>query len=130
MLASWSAGLLLGQAHVVYTLLFEYTPALLLIGGFVRECGRSTCSGEVAHKLLHYCYVIVTHLLYEFRYNIAYLRTIGTTLVVWDKWYDNLPRRCHVVGSCEHCWQRLLVPCAPIPNASGWAVHVICSSFR
>ena len=35
MLTSLNAGGLLGQAHVVYTLLFEYTPALLLSGHLV-----------------------------------------------------------------------------------------------
>ena len=80
MLASSNAGQLLGQAHTVYTLLFEYIPALFLSRHLVRECSWSACSGEVAHKVLRYCYVTLTHLLYEFRYNVEYLRTLGTTL--------------------------------------------------
>ena len=53
MVASSNAGRLLGHTHTVYTLLFEYT-ALFLIGHPVRECSYSTCSGEVAHKVLQY----------------------------------------------------------------------------
>ena len=51
--------------------------------------------------MLRYSYVTRTNLLYELRYNIEYLRTLGTTLLVWDKWYDNLPGRWHVEESCE-----------------------------
>ena len=89
MLASSNAGRLLGQSHTVYTLPFEYTLVIFLIGHLVHECGWSSCSGEVAHTVLCYCYVNVTHLLYESWYNIEYLRTLGTTLLVWNKCYDN-----------------------------------------
>ena len=68
MLASSNAGRLPGQADTVYIVLFAYTPASFLIGYLVLECRWSACSGEVAHKVLRYCYVILTHLLYEFRY--------------------------------------------------------------
>ena len=121
MLASSNAGRLLGQAHAMYTLLFEYTPALFLIGPLVGECGWSACSAEVGRKVLQYIYVIATHLLYEFRYNIEYLRTLGTTVLVWDKLYDILPGRCHVEESCEALLARLV--------ATMRTLHLICFSF-
>ena len=108
LVVSSPAGRLLGQAHALYVLLFEYTPALFLIGHLVRECGWSACSGEVAHKVLRYCFVALSHLLYEFRYNVEYLRTVGTALLVWGRWYDILPGRCHVEESCEALLARLV----------------------
>ena len=39
MLASWNAGGLPGQAHVVYSLLSGCTPVLFLLGHLVRGCG-------------------------------------------------------------------------------------------
>ena len=89
MLASSNAGRLLGQAHAMYILLFEYTLALFLIAHLVRESGWSACSGQVVHTVLRHCYESLIHLLYEFRYSVEYLWTLGTTLLVWDKWYDN-----------------------------------------
>ena len=106
MLASSNAGRLLGQAHGVFTLLFEYTWALFLIRHLGRECGWSASSGEAADKVLRYSYVTLAHLLYEFRYNVEYLRTLGTTLLVWYKWYDNLPGRCHVEEDSEAFFAR------------------------
>ena len=120
MLASSNAGRLLGQAHTVFTLLFEYTPALFLIGHPVRECGWSACSREVAHKVLRYSYVTMTHVLHEFRYNVEYLRTLGTTLLVWDKWYDNLPGRCHAEESCEALLARLVAAMRANPQCKSF----------
>ena len=91
----------------MYTLLFEYTPALFLIRHLVRECGWFACSRDVTHKVLRYCYVTLTHLLYDFRYNVEYLQTLETTLRTWDKWYDSLPWRCHVEESCKALLARL-----------------------
>ena len=79
--------------------------------------------------MVRYCYVTLTHLLYDFSYNVESLQTLGTTLLVWDKWYCNLPGRCHVEESCETLLPRLVAPCVPIHNASTWTLHVICSSF-
>ena len=59
MLASSNAGRLHGEARTLCTLLFEYTPALFLIGHLVRECHKSACLGEVAHKVLRYYYVTI-----------------------------------------------------------------------
>ena len=70
-----NAGRLLGQAHRGHTLQFEYTPALFPMGHVVRESGWFVCFGEVAHKVLRYSYVTLTHALYEFPYNVEYLPT-------------------------------------------------------
>ena len=51
-LASSNAGRLLHLAQAVCTRLFEHTPCPFLIGYLARECGSSSCSGEVAHKVL------------------------------------------------------------------------------
>ena len=94
MLASLNACRLLNEAEAVYTLVFEYAPVLFLIGYHLRKCGWSARSRDVAHKVLPHCYIILTHVLYEFRNNVEYLRTVGTTMLVWDKWCDNLTGRC------------------------------------
>ena len=127
MLASSNAGRLLGEAHTLYTLLFEYTLALFLIGHLVCECGWSACSGEVAHTVLQYCYVTLTDLLYKFRYNVEYLRTLGTTLQVWDKWYDNLPGRCDVEESCEALLARLVATVHANPQCK--SLDTACDLF-
>ena len=93
-LASSDAGWLLGRPHAVSTLHFEYAPAQILIRHVVCECGGSTSSAEVAHKVLQYCYITLMHLLYVLRYNVEYLWTVGTTLLVLDKWYEKLLERC------------------------------------
>ena len=78
--------------------------------------------------MLRYSYVTLTHLLYEFRYNVEYLRTLGTTgygTSGMTTYMGDVTLRKVV----RHCWQGLLLPCAPIHNASRWTLHVICSSF-
>ena len=66
--------------------------------------------------MLCYCYVTLPHLMSELRYNIEYLRTLGTALLVWDKWYDNLRALCHAQESCEVLLARLVATMRPNPQ--------------
>ena len=111
----------------MYSILFECTPALFLIEYLVHECGWCAYSGQVAHKVFRYSHVVVTYPLYEFHYNVQYLRTLGNAMMVSDKRHDDLTGQCHVEENCEALLARLVASMRANPQCK--SLDTACDLF-
>ena len=48
-------------------------------------------------------------------------------LLVWDKWCDTLPERCHVEERCEALWAKLVATMHPNPQCE--SLDTACDLF-
>ena len=83
------------------TLLFEYVPALFLLGTPV--CDRNSGSGDstLVKKALHCSLHIVMRLTQGREHLVEYVRSVITAILLWSSWMMGILAACHSEEMCE-----------------------------
>ena len=96
-----------GRLQALHNLLFQYVPALFLVGYLVRTSyweGVEPNTGEQAYICLQYCYVILSSLGGG---RSLYCYNIALALLQWHNWHSHLPGSVHVEEALEAMLSRL-----------------------
>ena len=94
--------------HALYSLLYEYTPALFLLGCLVRDCNWGSADSGTALKVLEYSLHVIQHLCLGSESKVEYVRSLSSALMIWSSWYSNLPGHAHSEEMCEALLSRLV----------------------
>lgn len=91
----------------LHSLLYEYVPAIFMLGFLVREshwaCRSGGTSAE-AHKLLQWSLHILVHLTWGSEGSVEYVRTVVVALLMWSEWHSSTPG----VANSEEAGEALL----------------------
>ena len=93
--------------RALQSLLYEYVPALFIVGYLVRTCywdSESPTSGDKAYVCMQYCYLIL-HSLGGPR--SIYCYNMAMALLQWQDWHSSTGGACHVEEALEAMLSRL-----------------------
>ena len=96
--------------QAVDVLLFQYIPAVFIIGSMVRDChwGGPNATSDSARAVIDQSLLVLIHLVWGREQAVEYVRTALLASLLWSQWYDRLPSIVHSEEPCETLLGRLV----------------------
>ena len=90
------------------TLLFEYVPALFLLGTLVRDCNWGGGDSSPARKGVHYWLHILVQLTMGCEHPVEYVLRVLTAILMWCPWMTRSRAQGHSEEACEAVLSHLI----------------------